>query len=110
MPCADEQGIIMAFHEYFPKDALHAELLSLNHPWIEQQYSARFWNWDRPTVFDCLTVRMNWPGSRWDNQWKANLRRHRAVWGNVSSAVGGRYKLKRREQDRELNAIICPRA
>ena len=94
MPCTDAQGVIMGFHEYYPKDKLHAELLSLRHPWVEQQYVCRFFNWERACVFDCLTTRMNWPESKWENEWKNNLRKHRTRWGNVCSAVGGRYKRK----------------
>ena len=94
MPCTDAQGVIMGFHEYYPKDKLHAELLSLRDPWNEQQYLCRFWRDDRPCVFDNLRGRLQWPESKCFLAWKAHRLKHRTKWGDVTSAVGGRYKRK----------------
>ena len=92
---ADTASVVMDFHEYYPKDRLHAELVSIRDPWNEQLFLARFWRDDRPCVFDNLTRRMRWPESACFVLWKKARERHYASWGQVASAVGGRYKRRK---------------
>ena len=103
----DSESIVLNFHEHYPKDKLHEELLSLRDPWILADRVMDWWrehpvddfsmpmNVEAPCVFDGLDRRMLWPKSDRFLVWKAAQDKHRAKWGGVQSAVGGRYKKSR---------------
>lgn len=67
----DCQSIVLQFHEHFPKDRIHAELLSLRYPWILAHYISHFWRETEidddgntiiaKSVFDGLDHRLQWP-------------------------------------------------
>ena len=61
MTCQDAEGIIMEFHEYYPKDRLHEELVSYREPRSMFQ-----WEHEEGTVFEELANRMCWPLSAWE--------------------------------------------
>ena len=101
----DSESIVLNYHEHYPKDALHEELLSLRDPWIladrvmtwcREQPCDMFGMPLRDSVFDGLDRRMLWPKSDRYLIWKASQDRHYAKWGQVQSAVGGRFKNRTR--------------
>ena len=66
----DSQGIVLEFHEHWPKDKLHEELLSLRDPWKLVDYVMDYYDeqggHEKPCVFEGLDKRMLWPKSdRW---------------------------------------------
>ena len=99
----DSRGIVLEFHEHWPKDKLHEELLSLRDPWVLADYTMDWWKekaehylgLERPCVFDGLGDRMLWPKSDRFLIWKAAKDSHYDKWGDVINAVGGRYKRNR---------------
>ena len=97
----DSESIVWEYHEYAPKDAIHAELLSLRDPWVLADFVMDWWREQpcddfgmpvRPCVFDGIDRRMLWPKSDRFLLWKAAQDKHKAKWGQVQTAVGGRYK------------------
>ena len=66
----DSRGIVLDFHEHWPKDKLHEELLSLRDPWVLADYVMDYFDeqggHEKPCVFEDLDKRMLWPKSdRW---------------------------------------------
>jgi len=95
----DSENLVLDFHEHFPKDKLHAELLSLRDPWILADYISDFWREKEiddfgtqliyPCVFDGLDRRMQWPKSDRYLLWKIAQDKHVAEW-----ELAPEYKLK----------------
>ena len=58
---ADTESVIMSFHEYVPKDRLHAELFALRDEWNEAPYLFKYFDDpERVNVFANLRRRMCW--------------------------------------------------
>ena len=84
----DVLGIIMKFHDR-PKRALHEELRYLD----DIEYTCQYWG--ERCVFDNLRSRMQWPKrpkTQWEIEWELVRESHRKKWGDVTYAVGGKYR------------------
>ena len=62
----DSQGIVLDFHEHWPKDKLHEELLSLRDPWVLADYwmdhckeSTRHGGDENPPVAESIFARLD---------------------------------------------------
>ena len=100
----DSEGLVFDFHEHYPKDKLHAQLLSLRDPWILADFIMDFWREKEiddegnvvkaACVFDGLDHRMQWPKSERYLIWKAAQDNHIAKWGEMQRELRRQLNIK----------------